>query len=340
MMESAREKRGVAVVAVAFDDRKETLLQSAVSLARRFDVTLRLVNVVEPPIYDAMAVEAPTVVSIPAAVLEDVARQVRDRKMEMAALVERLRKLNLDISGDVIEGDTVRSILSLAINARANLILTASHPDENRFFPRGFSTALSLMHEASLPVLVIGASPLDCQKEGLRILIADDLQPSTQEAVRKGYEFASLTPKAHIRHVHVHGDFRETLKDSWHDLREKIPGLKEMGATPDSIWRDEYEARLLALKRQSLPFRLLAEKAHVMIESDVRTGDVQREIHAVTEEFNPELVIFGRHRFFRTKPFLIGRMPFQTMIQERRAVLMVPPREDLYAALPFPAAAK
>jgi nucleotide-binding universal stress UspA family protein len=325
-------------VAVAFDDRKDTLIQTAVSLAKRCGLALKLIHGVEPPTYDSLAVETPTVVSIPTALVEDMARQLRERRMEMTALVERLRKSHIDITGEVIEGDAVRTVISAAVNARANLIITACHPPGNRFLPVGFSTALSLMHEAPLPVLVVGRRPTDWEKASLRFLIADDLQTSTREATLKGFEMAALFPKSHIRHVHVHGDFREALTDTWRDIKDKIPGLKTENVTPETIWRDEYEARLHALTRQSLPFRRLAEKADVFIEPDIRTGKVQEEIHNVIQEFDPDLCVFGRHRLVRTKPFLIGRMPLRTMIEEERAILVVPPKEDLYAALPFPAA--
>ena len=338
MREATKEPKGLAAVAIAFDDRKETLIKSALSLARRFDVALKFIHVVEPPMYDAMAVETPTMVSIPAAVIEDVARQVKERRMEMTALLERLRKTHLDVSGEVIEGDAVRSIIGAALQARANMIVVACHPDGHRFVPQGFSVALSLMHEAPLPVLVVGAVPIDFEQEGLKIMVADDLQPSTREAVRKAYELAALAAKAHLRHVHVHGDIREALKDTWRDLKDKIPGMKDLTATPESIWREEYEARVLALRRQSMPYRLQAEKANVSIESDIRTGAVQHELQAVINEFDPHISVFGRHRFLRTKPFRIGRVPLRTMLEHQRAVLLVPPREDLYAALPFPAA--
>lgn len=340
MVETPHNVRGLALVAVAFDDRKDTLIQSAVSLAKRCGLALKLIHAVEPPMYDSLAVETPTVVSIPTALIEDTARQLRERRMEMSALVERLRKAHIDVTGEVIEGDAVRMIISSAVNARANLIITACHPPESRFLPVGFNTALSLMHEAPLPVLVVGRRPMDWEKATQRLLIADDLQTSTREATLKGFELASLFPKSNVRHVHVHGDFREALTDTWRDLKEKIPGLKEKNTTPESVWREEYEARLQALKRQSMPFRLQAEKAGVFIEPDIRTGKVSEELHAVIQEFDPDLCIFGRHRVVRTKPFLIGRMPLRTMLEEERAVLIVPPKEDLYAALPFPAAAR
>lgn len=338
MVETPHTAKGLAVVAVAFDDRKDTLVQSAISLAKRFGLALRLIHAVEPPIYDSLAVETPTVVSIPTVLIEDVARQLKERRMEMAALVERLRKSHVDVTGDVMEGDAVRMIISAAVNARANLIITACHTAGNRFLPVGFSTALSLMHEAPLPVLVVGRRPMDWEKTSQKILVADDLQTSTKEAVLKGFELAAFFPNSHVRHVHIHGDFREALTDTWRDLKDKIPGMKEKNITPESIWRDEYEARLEALKRQSTPFRRRAEKADVFIEPDIRTGKVQDQIHTVIQEFDPDLCVFGRHRLVRTKPFLIGRMPLRTMLEEERAVLIVPPKEDLYAALPFPAA--
>lgn len=338
MTESPSHNKGLAVVALAFDDRKEVLVQSAISLARRFGMSLKLIHGVEPPVYDTMVVETPTIVSIPTPILEETARQIKERRMEMTALVERLKKLRIDVSADVIEGDAVRSIISCATNLRANLILTACHPEKGRFLPQGLSTALSLMHEAPLPVLVVGDSPIDFEAEHFRILVADDLQQSTQEAVRKCYELASHMPGSHVRHVHIHGDFREMLKETWQDLREKIPGLKEVAPTPETVWREDYEARLLALRRQSMPFRLSAEKNKVFIEPDVRTGSVQKEIENVVTEFKPQLAVFGRHRLLKTKPFLIGRVPLRTMVEFKNSILLVPPRDDLYSTLPFPAA--
>ena len=45
----------------------------------------------------------------------------------------------------------------------------------------------------------------------------------------------------------------------------------------------------------------------------------------------------GRHRTFKARPYLIGRVGLHAMLQARRPVLLVPPHSQLYAPMPFPA---
>jgi hypothetical protein len=68
----------------------------------------------------------------------------------------------------------------------------------------------------------------------------------------------------------------------------------------------------------------------------MRTGKVADELHEAAQEFAPDLIVFGRHRLLRARPFLIGRMPFRTMVHERRAVLLVPSASELAFWGPFP----
>lgn len=330
---------GAIVAAVGFDDQTDLVVETALSMASLSGAHVVFVNALEPAYYDAIAVESPGFSVLPALLQANEEERLRDREKMMAGLVERARRdytTAAPIVGRVRRGDVLRMLINEAISVRAKLIITACHPSAYRLLPEGFSTALSLMHHAPMPILVVGATPVRFDRPGVRLMIADDLQESTREAVRKAYQLAMALEDPLVKHMHVHGDFRELLRDAWVDLIQRIPGLRMLDQTPDSLWSDEFEARMTALRQQGRPFSQAAEQHGAHIDFDVRTGDLGTEMRAVTEAFAPDLLVFGRHKLLRTRPFLIGRMPFKAMLQERRAVLLVPPTGDLYARLPIP----
>lgn len=72
-----------------------------------------------------------------------------------------------------------------------------------------------------------------------------------------------------------------------------------------------------------------AQDPTLLAATQIRGAEAERTV-------DPDIVVFGRHRMLKAKPYLIGRMGFRAMLEARRPVLMVPPQEQLYAALPFP----
>lgn len=331
--------RGVLVAALGFDRQTDTVVRTAVALGKRFDLDVHLVNVTETMLYEPMIGDLPGYYTIPGLVAEREQEIVAERSKDLAKIQDQIQN-QANCSFRAIVGDTVRSLISEAEAKRANLLLTACNPSEYRLLYRGFSTALGLMHEAPLPVLTVSdETPLDLDKEGVRILVADDLRESTGEAVRKAYELAAQLGGASVRQVHVHGDFRELIRDYWQDFKERTPGLRSgESKTLESLWNDEYELRKDRLSKHGMPFRALAERAGAKVDLDVRTGSVHEQLHASIQEFSPDLLVFGRHRILRAKPFLVGRMTAKAMLEERRPVLSVPAEADLYAKLPFPGA--
>jgi nucleotide-binding universal stress UspA family protein len=199
---------------------------------------------------------------------------------------------------------------------------------------------LSLLANAPLPVLAVSAGAVpDFGKASFRMLVADDFLESTQEAVRKAFELAAGLEQAEVRQLYVHGDFRELIRSRWEELKCRFPGPASASLTPESFWEKEYQALLAKGRAQGGPSLLQAERAGTKVDLDVRTSnDVAAELDEVLREFSPDLVVFGRHRVLRARPFLIGRMPFKTMLQLGKAVLVVPPSTELFARLPLPAA--
>ncbi len=329
--------RGVLVAAVAFDDQTEHLTRTVVSLAERFDMEARFVNVIDAMNADPWLMEMPTHYMALPLYRETQDKMILERRKLLSEVVSSTR-LHARAHGEVISGDPAEAVVAYARLHRANMIVTACSSSSYRMIPKGFSTALSLMADAPLPVLVTSRErPLDFRSASLSILFCDDLQPSTHEAALRCFELAWRLGRSRVRQVHVHGDFREMVKDSWSDMAAHNPALAREHDSPESFLSREYEERLSTLKGRGMPYRQRAEDAGVKIEVDVRTGKVHDEIHEATLAADPDLLVFGRHKFFRARPFLVGRMSFRAMLHEQRSVLMVPPSEALYTNLPFPA---
>lgn len=331
--------RGSLVAALGFDRQSDTVVRTAVALGQRFGLDVHLVNVTETMLYEPMVGDLPGYYTIPGLVAEREQEIVDQRRKDLEKIRDQIQgQVNTTVKALV--GDTVRSLISEAEARRANLLITACNPSEYRLLYRGFSTALGLMHEAPLPVLTVSEeTPLNLDKLGVKILVADDLRESTGEAVRKAYELASQLDSPVIRQAHVHGDFRELIRDYWQDFKERTPGLRGDGdKTLENLWSDEYQLRKDRLAKHGMPFRAKAEAAGTRVELDVRTGSVHEQLHAAVQEFEPDLLVFGRHRILRAKPFLVGRMTAKAMLEERKPVLSVPAESDLYAKLPFPGA--
>ncbi len=338
MSKFPKNPRGQIVAAVAFDQQTETIVRTVSSLARHFEMGVHLVSVVEPTLANPwIQLSGAQMAYFP--IYPDV--DEADRQDKLARMVELARRFELPfpVTTSVAYGLKAQTIISEAIAKRATVLVTGFDPESYRLSLTGMSTALMLLADAPLPVLAVtaGAAP-DFDKPRFKVLIADDLTETTQEAVRNGYEIASELEQAEVRQTYVHGDFRELLRSRWEEFVCRFPG-KDCGTlTPDSLWENEFQTLLAQAKAQGSPFRKKAEIANVKITLDVRTGtDVPEEFRAVAKEFAPDLVVFGRHRLLRSRPFLIGRMPFRTMLQMRQPILVVPPTGELYARLPFPA---
>ncbi len=309
--------KGTVVAAVALDSQSGCVADTAAALARRFDMDLRLVHVIEEEPLQPWVVEVPGYYySLP--IPEDaLAARVADGRAKLAKLVEATH-LGGRARGEVLVGDTEEALISYSKLHRANLLVTSCASEYGDF--TGFlSTTIALMAHAPLPVLVVdtGRTP-DFTRPGLAILVGDDLEAGSQEALRRTFELASKMPGSRVRQVNVHGRRRPLLH-----------------ADADLLARD-HEARRAKLCERGQPFRdRVAAKTD--IEVDIREGDVVRELTASMADFKPDLLVVGRHKALKLRPFLIGKVPFRQTLKGPCAVLVVPPPEELYANLAFPA---
>ena len=342
MATSLNTPKGCLVVGLSGSETGRGLLLSAVSLARRFDLRLQLVSVIEPVPFDLVAFDSPAYLAYPPVNLEIEVQRVKEREQELSQLVRELgQKHGLNVAATVRVGAAAPNLIAEARAQHANLIMSGYDAEAFREGVSGFTTTLTLMHEAPLPVLAVPQSKtLEFSKPHLRILLADDLQDSTKEACYKAYELAAAVPGSHLRHVHVFADLQEKIRHAWQVIKERTH-LQVGGVTPGSeeeAMAQELKVRKEKLRAHAQPFLRAAEEHKVKIEYDLRSGNVDRELDAAQRDHSADLAVFGRHRIIHTRPLLVGRVSFRAMLHSGAGVLVVPPRGELYAALPFPGA--
>lgn len=331
--------RGLALVCVGFDAETPALTKAAVALARKAKLDLRFVYVDEG-LFEPWVADMP-LYQFSGAVIYETQQKIREQHERN--LKELVTSLPADIkaSFELLTGDVAAAIGNDAIKHRANLVMTAYNLDKNAAdAPAGYAFAVRLMADAPLPVLVMNRRrPLDLDRAEFSILVGDDLQPSCEEAVRKAFELATFVAKSggrcRVRHLHIHGDFREALRDRWQDLQAKHPFLFG-DKVPEEVLLAEYRGRIERLRSRGGSFHEAADKAGVVTEPDVVSGQVHSQIDNAIADVKPDLVVFGRHKTLKVRPYLIGRNGLNVMLKIGLPILVVPPRDQLYAPMPFP----
>lgn len=316
--------RGVLVAALALDEATEVVARAAAELANENDLELRLVHVIAPVGTEPLYYNAASVWTAMHPFQEFMAETAQRQKGQLSSL---LGKLGLQRPGvvDVIFGDTVATISDYCRAHRANLVLAGVDVEGYGAMSAGFSTVLGLMTHAPLPVLAVRTKAPPKLGRGAKILIADDLETATEEAVRRGFEFAVKVGAAAVRQLHVAPDLGILLHAAWRDadLLER-----EMAA--------DRGTRLATLERRAIPHRELARAAGATVDAEVRFGSAAAEIMREIATFRPDLVVFGRHKAIHKRGHLLGRMTCRAMLEAQTSVLVVPPADELFVNLALP----
>ncbi len=326
----ARHFRGTAahiIVAVGLDEHTDALLRSASSLARRSGMSLRLVHVVEPWVggYWSTAVAG----GIP---MMDIVQNVETEQIKMAEdkltrLVERYGK-DISCNYAVLRGIVADAILEDAAVSEAAMLITGSAGEYQRFIPRGFSTALSLLAHAPIPVLVVPRDvELNFERPELKLLVADDLSTEARRIVATAFAFAAELDSPRLLHFHVNAMGADHVEDT---MRKAVAAQRDSG-DPGMIARDVAGTLLEAIKKglaERVPQNRLAfDRAGGTYQVKIANGHPIEEVNAEAERLGADVLIFGRHQTFHRRPFLIGRVPFHAMLSRQQAVMVLPLEE-------------
>jgi nucleotide-binding universal stress UspA family protein len=345
-METHDERPGAIVVGIALDpffsseDAKEhpraaesrNLLKIAGVLSRTLGSPLHLVSVWETKLLDmARAFQRLPEVDWKDLKLEVLTQNIRNGIHESCR--EQLDKLFLEAEHD---GDVTRRVvsakypaqglLSEAETVRASLILLGAGTKADNFFTQGFSTVLTAMADARVPVLVVGPQcDRDFSKGGLRILLADDLRETTAQTMTTAAEWILKLNPSELLHLHVEelglDRVRQVLGAATAELRSTVENDKlsaDLMRALDVSLRERLQARLPDVRR-------MIEDRGGQLRTEVRRcAFVSDEIQRAADEFDADLIIFGRHQKVHQRPYMIGRVTYQAMLSQKRAVMVVP----------------
>jgi len=325
--ETPFDLREYVSVAVAFDDRAYDLSAYAADLAAKLGKKLCLIHAVEP----WLAQGAVQPFGLPAGVWENVpavqAAALASANKQMQELKSKLEKKGpvTSVRTEVVEGMAVDAIIKLAANLGTCLLVVGGAYEDVKFFPAGLATGPALANAASMPVMIV--DPKTNQKpaphERLRILLADDLEAESDTAVSLAASLADAYRGAWVYHLHVNALNAENLAFGLQSAASAARTVISQGEI-DSVAAAVEKTKIASLERRFSPYREYVEASDGKYTADVVAGSTKSQLRWVSDEFEPDVLVFGRHKTMHHKPFSLGRMPYRAMLRLRRPIVIVP----------------
>jgi nucleotide-binding universal stress UspA family protein len=311
-------------VAVNFDRHTKSLVALAASLAKSVSKKLCLVHVMTPPIDFA----ATASLGMPEGVMEllprvtEALRADADGKLKALA-AEQAAGVATELV--VAEGPVIEALIREASRVGTFLMITgAGHNAASRLLPSGFSTGLSLLAAAPMPVMVIDTETHLPKLDGAwRMLVADDFSPQSDAALRMAAALAERVKQPSISHIHISSLTAGNLKAAL----EGAAAAAHTEMTPpelNDIFRAVHDKQRERLEDRFAEYRDLVEARGGEYSAEVFAGSLRSELERAVWGFDPDVLIFGKHRAFHAKPFSLGRLPVRAMLDFRRPVIAVP----------------
>jgi nucleotide-binding universal stress UspA family protein len=243
---------------------------------------------------------------------------------ELKAVAARI-ELDSPVTSTVVVGSVAPAVIAEAVTSGSALIVCGAARGSHRFVPKGISTALGLMADAPVPVLVMNdICPLDLRQTQQSLLIADDLSANCAGVPVTACNLAIAIGHTDVHHVHVNALSMETLASA----AEKSIAMhgemifKDVG--PSVLWeivqRDLQEH--IIRRSKGAGERIVAAGGQYC--AKLRNGRVESELEKAVEATQANILVFGRHHSLHRKPFAIGKVPFHMMLAHNRALVVVP----------------
>lgn len=241
---------------------------------------------------------------------------------------EQLQKLiknhlpGLEVQSQVLLGYPAEAIRAHALTSGAELIIVGGAAEDYKYVPRGLSTVLALMADAPCPVLVLpkGATGHWDQKS-LKAVLADDLKPESDTGVFVAYEWATALGSTELFHVHANQMTKESLKEALVSAAAAAH-TPEGAMDAESVWTAAMRSIEEKLKTRAPGRRHLLEARGGKVDVKLLQGDPVDAVLKFADDHKVDMLLFGRHRTWRRKPFAIGQLPFHAMLKSRRPVLI------------------
>lgn len=312
------------VVGLSLDATDQDLLHTAIALARKLESPLELVHATQP-IFNYMG--AGDVVVNPYYGYDRVINDLEDEDARKG-----LDTLRQTIPADVKAGVHVlrdyasEALTTIATEVHAGLIICGISKDASANFLGGMSTAFSLASHAEVPVLIV---PLGVKLDVAtrpRMLVADNLEVEGRRALEVAIQLADELDCAEICHTHVH---QLGITEVQH-MVDKVREAMTLGRIPHNpefssrIYVEQIRGKINDELRYRFHNSQGAYRVKMRYETLVAFGNPVEELHKITLQHSSQLLVFGRHHLFHRRRFAVGKIPYNAMMEQGVATLIVP----------------
>jgi nucleotide-binding universal stress UspA family protein len=303
------------LVATSFDEHLESLLLSAENLAVLTGASIRLIHVCDPWAKSFLAAVADVGATELVDALKQESMRIASRRLDS---IRSSFPKELKVDTHVVAGDTANLIASEATDHGCGLILVGASKGGIAGTIQGFSSAISLVMESSVPVMVVNKEAMFFpHKKGATFLACDDFTDVSGVALEAGFSLAAGIKGSTLVHLHV---------ESYGDLpsHAKLKDTKTNGSiSPEHLKLINRQVEEKMLQRAGdWPAKLESKWARYQME--VVSGSVPDEIDRSAIAHRADVVIFGQHKVFHRKSMHVGNVPYKVMLGQSRPVIVVP----------------
>lgn len=322
-------KTQAIVAGLKLDETDLSILNIARFLAKKLHAPLHLVHAVRP-MFSYVGSGDVTINPYYGYETNWSDKEERDAKEKFARLHETIDDVELHTA--VLRDFPADALLTYAHEQKAGLLLCAVSMEDksrNRFLS-GLSTGLSLASDSDIPVLLVPKTQKLKLEHGLRIMVADNFESEGERALRAGMSLANALHAEQLTHVHVQDTSFGDIDKMIESVRESML-LGNLEADP-LLNREYYMEQVRAKGREELIRRCHQSKIKALnstiYEAVTAFGNPADEVHTEVLRTGSQLMVFGRHHMIRRKTLSLGRIPYNAMIEDGVATLIVPD-EDL-----------
>ena len=314
-------KQGSVFVAVNFDESAERLVQCAAALCRTTGMTLTLKHVSEPVFRNYVKYVEPL-----AALKPEIFQSIEDDAITIAE--SRLREIAQGVKGvtpetEVIVGHVAESLLGAIKSSGASVVIVGAAKGSHKLLMRGFSTAMALMNECPVPVIVVpGGAAVDFAREHFRLMVADDLRDETAPAVESTFELAERLKASEVLQLHVSSMTEDLFKTT---MEGALAAARNAGdVSVSELWSIAQEKMTTRATQRATPQKMAFRTAGGRIKALCEAGPLQEEIMRNVSSYKPDLVVFGRHERLHSHSMAYGQLPLHMMLALERPIMIVP----------------
>lgn len=303
------------LLTVAFDDHLDGLLKSAENLCLASGASLRLLHVCDPwsksflsTVADVGAVELMDA-------LKDEAARIAGRRLDY---LRRTISKKVKIETNVVTGDIGKSVAADAEESSCGMILVGASKGGAAGTLQGFSTAISVVMESAVPVMVLNDRSVFNPRNGRPVVLAcDDFSEGALAALEVGCSLATVAEGSRVVHVHI---------ESYGDLHSHVKLRDTKTNKPINVEQLEHLRRQAEDKMTTRAgeWPMTLESMGASYDMELVSGSVPDEIERSANAIQADVVVFGQHRVFHRKSMHVGQVPYKAMLSLSRPVIVVP----------------